>query len=112
MKTVITVILSIIFVSNIAVAQKKVETVVYQTSAQCGMCKEAIEKELYLTNGIKSAELDNDTKQLKVTFKTKKITKDRIKKIVSDLGYDIDDVEGNKENYDKLPTCCKKTEDR
>ena len=112
MKTLITVILAVLFVSNMAVAQKKMETVVYQTSAQCEMCKASIEKEMNLTKGIKSAELDNETKQLRVTYRTKRITEAKIKKIVSDLGYDIGDVEGDKESYGKLPTCCKKQEDR
>ncbi len=112
MKTLITVILAILFVSNTAVAQKKMETVVYQTSAQCGMCKTTIEKELALTGGIKSAELDNETKQLRVTFKTRRINEAKIKEIVANLGYDVDNVKGNQENYKKLPACCKKAEDR
>ncbi len=112
MKNLIIVIISVLFVSNFAVAQKKVETVVYKTSAQCEMCKDRIEKELYLTRGIKKAELDNDTKQLKVTFRTRVISEAKIKEIVANLGYDVDGTERNTETYEKLPTCCKKPEDR
>lgn len=111
-KFFITVILSVILTANIAMAQKKVETITFSTAAQCEMCKERIEKELVYTKGIKFAELDMETKDLTVTYKTRKISKQEIKNIVLNLGYDVDGEQGNQENYQNLPKCCKKPEDR
>jgi len=63
-----------IFLSSLLYGQsKKNGTIVIKTSAQCEMCKEKIEKELTYTKGIKKVELDLITKDLSVTFQTKKL---------------------------------------
>jgi periplasmic mercuric ion binding protein len=90
-----------------AFGQKKVEEIVIQTSAECGSCKERLEGKLNYTTGIKFAELDVPTKNLTVKYSTSKISLDEIKKIISDLGYDADDVKANPEAYEALPQCCK-----
>jgi mercuric ion binding protein len=84
----------------------KKQTVIIKTSAECGMCKERVENKLNYTKGISFSELNYETKELTVKFKTEKITLDEIKKILSELGYDADDVKANKEEMEKLPKCC------
>lgn len=84
----------------------KVQEIVYETSAECGDCKERIEGKLNYTKGIVFADLDYKTQKLTVKFKTDKISSEDIKKIVSELGYDIDDVKANPEAQAKLPSCC------
>ena len=92
--------------SNVIFAQmSKVEI---KTSAQCEMCKDKIEKELNLTAGIKNAVLDVNTKIVRVEFKERKIKLEEIRNIISNLGYDADDVPANAEKYKQLPKCCKK----
>ncbi len=86
---------------------KKVETVKIQTSAECNSCKERLEGKLNYTKGLKFAELDVPSKVLTVKFKTKTISLAEIKKIVSDLGYDADEVKANPAAYAVLPECCK-----
>jgi len=106
-------VFTILFIGNSIFAQsKKVETVVIQTSAQCSMCKERIEKELVYTKGVKKAELNLEDKKVTVTFQGKKITADGIRTVLSDLGYDADEVVSNKDAYASLPNCCKKPADR
>ena len=90
-----------------AYGQKKIEQITIQTSAECGSCKERIEEKLNYTNGIKFADLDVPSKQLTVKYKTKKIKKEEILKILSDLGYDADTVKANTTAYEALPQCCK-----
>jgi copper chaperone CopZ len=107
-----TMILSLLFVAlgMTTFAQKnapKMETIVIQTSAECNECKERIEGKLNYVKGVKFAELDVDSKKLTVKFKPATITLAEIKKIVSDLGYDADEVKANPEEYAKLPACCK-----
>jgi copper chaperone CopZ len=112
MKILLTLI-AILLIGNTLFAQsKKVETVVIQTSAQCEMCKERIEVELIYTGGVKKAILNLEDKSVSVTYKTKKLSADKIRKIVSDLGYDADEVKANQEAYGNLPECCKKAQDR
>ena len=105
-KYIATILFVMFLTSNTVFAQKsKVEI---QTSAQCEMCKGKIEKELVLTAGIKSADLDLETKIVTIEFKEKKINVDEIKYMISNLGYDADEVEANPEKYEQLPNCCKK----
>lgn len=87
-------------------AKPKVREVVIKTSAECGSCKERMEAKLNYVKGIAFAELNYETKELTVKFKTDKITLEEIKKIISDLGYDADEVKANPEAQAKLPKCC------
>jgi periplasmic mercuric ion binding protein len=86
--------------------QDKVQSATIQTSAECGSCKERLEEKLNYTKGVVFSNLDVPTKVLTVKFKTEKITLEEIKKIVSELGYDADDVKANPEKQKKLPKCC------
>ncbi|MBI2257459.1 MAG: heavy-metal-associated domain-containing protein [Flavobacteriia bacterium] len=86
--------------------QNKKQTAIIKTSAECDMCKERIESKLNYTKGVSFAELDFKSKELTVKFKTDKITLEEIKKILSELGYDADDVKANPEAAKLLPTCC------
>ncbi len=88
--------------------QSNVKELEIKTSAQCNMCKETIEKAMAYEKGVKTFNLDLNTKVLKVTYDEKKTNPDKIRKAVSQLGYDADDVPGNPKAYAKLPACCKK----
>lgn len=100
----------VLLVSSFGFSQKptgKTETVVIQTSAECGECKERIEGALNYTKGVKFAELDVDSRKLTVKFKNDVISLDEIKKQVSLLGYQADEVKADQAAFDKLPACCK-----
>lgn len=86
--------------------QPSTEEVTLKTSAECGECKERVESKLNYTKGVVFADLDYKTQMLTVKFKPAKITLQQIKQIVSDLGYDIDDVKANPEAQQALPLCC------
>jgi mercuric ion binding protein len=86
---------------------QKVQTKVIHTSAECGACKDRLEEVLNYTSGVKYAELDLETMDLTVKFKTAKISLDEIKKIVVETGYDADDMKANPEAVEQLPACCK-----
>lgn len=87
---------------------KKSETVVIQTSAQCGTCKTTIEKALKKTKGVKKATLDLDTQKVMVKYNPKKITPNQIRKAINNAGYDADQLPANPAAYNALPACCKK----
>jgi mercuric ion binding protein len=97
-----------IFFGTIGFSQKaeKFKTIIIQTSAECGDCKERIEEKLNYTAGIKFAELDLESKKLTVKFTTSKITEAAIKQIINEIGYDADDQKAPKEAVQKLPLCC------
>jgi mercuric ion binding protein len=84
----------------------KVKTVTVQTSAQCGDCKSRIEGGLNYTKGVKFAELDMTTKKVTIRFKPKMTNTEALKKVISSIGYDADEVKADPEAIKKLPLCC------
>ncbi|QCR25031.1 MerP protein [Pontibacter sp. SGAir0037] len=95
--------------SMAAFAQKgNEETVKIKTSAVCDMCKKTLEKAMAYEKGVKSSTLDVDSKVLTVVFDGKKTNPDKIRKAVSETGYDADNVPAQERAYNKLEDCCKK----
>ena len=86
---------------------KKVEMIEIQTSALCGECKERIEDKLNFTKGIVFADLNLDNKVVTVKYKTKHMTANQVKEIISMIGYHADDVKRDAESFNDLPGCCR-----
>jgi len=107
MKNVLVVLSLIVATYSTAQEKKGTSTVKIQTSAECTSCKERLEEKLNYTKGVKYSNLDLESKILEVKFVSKKISLENIKTIVSDLGYDADDVKANEAAYEALPACCK-----
>ena len=84
------------------------ESVKIKTSAVCAECKENIQKEFTFTSGIKSFDLDYETGMITVNYNPKKTDPDKIKKAITQAGYDADDLPADPKAYDKLDACCKK----
>ena len=87
------------------------EEVEIKTSAQCPMCKESIEEMLTFERGVRHALLDMETKKVTVRYNSRRTDADRLRKAITKLGYDADDMEGDSEAYANLPACCKKPDD-
>ena len=85
----------------------QVEKVNILTSAVCGMCKNSIERDLAFEKGIKTANLDLDTKVITVEYNAKKTDADKIRQRISKVGYHADSVKRNQKAYDALDPCCK-----
>ncbi len=99
------------FFSVSAFAQK--ETIKIQTSASCfegPCCKERIEEEMQFTRGVTAVDLDIESAVLTITFKTKKTNSDKLRKVISSIGYHADDVKADKKAHDRLPSCCRHLE--
>jgi len=95
-----------LFAINFA-AQAQTEKVEIKTSAICGMCKYAIEEDLTFEKGVKSSDLDLETKILTVEFNTNKTNADKIRTRITKVGYHADSLQRNVKAYNKLPDCCK-----
>lgn len=112
MKNILGLIVLGFFISFAANAQdlaKNEAVVEIKTSAICKMCKKRIEKDLSLTKGVKQADLNLDNKVLSLTYNTKQTDPEKLRKAVSSIGYDADDVVGDEKAHDRLPDCCQKT---
>jgi periplasmic mercuric ion binding protein len=105
---IIVFLISIILNFNFASGQNKKEVVQIKTSAVCSMCKDRIEKNIAFEKGVSDIVLDVPTKIATITFNPKKTNAEKLKKAISKLGYDADDVKADEYAYNKLPSCCKK----
>jgi len=87
-------------------AQSSTATLHIETSAICGMCKTRLEGELGFLRGLKSADLNLDTKVLTVVYKPKKLSPEAIRSKISGLGYRADSVPADPKAFEALPACC------
>lgn len=103
-------IILITFLSSFTIlpARSKTAEVTILTSAVCDKCKARIEKALKATEGIVSANLNVDTKKIKVKYDPDKTSPDKIRTIISNTGYDADNVKASTTAYNGLPHCCQK----
>jgi mercuric ion binding protein len=109
--SIISMLVLYIFVfGNVGIAQNesKIEKVSIKTSAVCKQCKARLEENLPFEKGVTAVSLDLETKIVSIEFKKGKNSKEKLKKAISDLGYDADDIPANQKAYDRLPDCCKK----
>jgi cation transport ATPase len=77
-----------------------------KTTAVCNECKEIIEKALMDEKGVKFAELNVKTKEVRVVYNASKTTPEQLRKAISLAGYDADDVPADAEAVKKLSPCC------
>jgi len=87
-------------------AEEKIEKSEIKTSAVCEHCKEIIEGRLSKVEGIKSSSLDLEKNIINVEYDTNVISLQEIKEIISNTGYDADEVKKSKRAFKKLPKCC------
>ena len=101
-------LLILLFVfSSVFAAQAQVKNIGIQTSAVCEMCKDRLEKDLTFEKGVKSVNLDLETKVLNIAYIDGKTNPDVLRKRVTLVGYDADSLKRDPAAYDKLDPCCK-----
>lgn len=105
---VFTFVLAVVF-GAVANKPSKDKEVKIKTSAVCEMCKERIEKNLTLSKGISEAVLNLEDKVVTVKYNPKKTDEASIRKIITETGYDADNLVCSQKAHDKLPECCQKT---
>lgn len=98
-------ILFSMFSINTATAQT-VSTETIKVWGNCGMCKTTIEKAAKKA-GAKTADWNEDSKELKVTYAVKKTSSAKIQEAIAKSGYDTRDFTAIQTAYDNLPGCCK-----
>ncbi len=102
-------LLTLLFTSENLWAQAgKSDTISIKSSVVCGMCKERVEQNLAFEKGIRDVNVNLETKIVLVRFDPRKTNPAEIRKKISKLGYDADEVEADSSAYEKLPACCKK----
>ena len=87
--------------------EKKVMISIINTSAECNSCKVRLEEKLNHISGIRFAELNLESKDLKVSYNSKKISLNKIRNIISQVGYNADHIPAKANSVKNLPDCCK-----
>lgn len=100
------IVILLLLTGSMAV-KAQVEKVEIKTSAICGMCKNTIERDLAFEKGVKTADLDLETKVITVEFNAKKTDADKIRKRITKVGYNADKMKRDQKAYDALDPCCK-----
>jgi len=112
-KSIIMLTVIILSTTSFNYAQEKAngsEKATIKTSAVCGMCEKTIEDALNKQEGVLTAELNVKTAEVTVTYDSDKTTLDDVRKTISMIGYDADEMPADKTAYDALHGCCKKPE--
>ena len=106
MKAKILSVLFILGISSFALyAGNKTEK--FKVAGNCGMCETRIEKAAKSVDGVTSADWNQETKMVEVTFETEETDLNAIHKAIAESGHDTDKFAASDEVYDKLPACCK-----
>lgn len=109
MKNLIVILISV-FTFTVAQGQEKKDRIVetnFEVKGVCGKCKTRIEASAMRTKGVKVAEWDKVTQNLKVVYDSKKVDEKEIHSAVAELGHETSMVPADSSAYVKLPNCCK-----
>lgn len=113
MKNIFLLIISFVLIATVNAQQKAVVTVKISIPTIQGQpCKERLEQFLKYEEGVTKAVVDIRKKIITITYHTERTTIENIKTEIANQGFDADDIKANPESYNKLPTACKKPEDR
>lgn len=78
----------------------------FGTSGACDMCRERIERAAQSVVGVYSAVWSDEHQQLKVSYDSKRASKESISKAVAKAGHDTDFHKADDAVYESLPGCC------
>ena len=91
-----------------AFAQKSnIQTVVIQTNGVCQKCADKFSENVPFFKGVKTYSYDMKTAKLTINYDASKTDPDQLRKQISKLGYNADNVPADKAAREALPACCK-----
>ncbi len=102
----LSLITAMIFSISFSFAQSAFKTENIKVWGNCGMCKSKIEKSAKQA-GAKSAEWDEESKILKVSYTGDKTNTAKIQQAIAKTGYDTQDYTADNTAYANLHGCCK-----
>lgn len=111
--SIVFTLMMLVLLSNPLFAQRRnTAEIKIKTSAQCDMCKKTIEQKVLSERGVKKASLNLDSKIVTITYNPKRTSPERLRKVISEAGYDADDVPAVNRANQKLNDCNKKRTDK
>lgn len=74
---------------------------------QCETCGKALNANLLDLKGVKKVRINPEQNTITITYNDAKTSLDKIKKVISESGYDADEVKASPKSYNELEECCK-----
>ena len=111
--TKIGVVFLIFFAVGNAAAQEG-QTVVIKTKIycshclHCGSCAPTIEGALLKEKGVSKVAIDPTAGTITVSYDEKSLSVEAMRTVISNLGFDADEVKADATAYENLAGCCKK----
>ncbi len=105
MKNILTI--AMLFLTVTVFAQNKNAKASLEVDGVCMMCKERIEKAAIRTKGVKSANWDIKTHELKLIYDERKANLETIQKNIIAVGHDTQEMTATDEAYNSVHPCCK-----
>ncbi len=109
MKNLIILILSV-FSFTVSYAQKKenhIKESTFKVDGVCGDCKKRIESAAMRTKGVKLADWNKKSKDLKIVYNSKKVSEEEIQNAIAMSGHETPSVPSDSVAYSQLPGCCR-----
>ena len=105
------VIIVLILIGATSFAQNKNAKVTIEVDGVCMMCKDRIEKASLSTKGVKSANWDVKTHELKLFYDERKTDLKTIQSKIAEAGHDTKEIKATDEAYASVHPCCKYRDD-
>ncbi|CAM1351585.1 heavy-metal-associated domain-containing protein [Tenacibaculum insulae] len=106
-KIVLVIVVLLMSVSVSAQKKNKNAKVSMDVDGVCKMCKSRIEKAALNCKGVKYAQWNVQTHELKLIVDERKTDVKTIQQNIANVGHDTKAVKAPKEAYDNLHECCK-----
>lgn len=100
-------LLMLVVITSLGLSAQSTQNVTIQTNGKCGRCAKVMQTAVPTFEGVQACSYDMATAKLTVSYDPKQTTADAIRKGVSKLGYDADNVKADSEARAKLPACCR-----
>ena len=97
----------LVVITSLGLSAQSTQNVTIQTNGKCGRCAKVMQTAVPTFEGVQACSYDMATAKLTVSYDPKQTTADAIRKGVSKLGYDADNVKADAEARAKLPACCR-----
>lgn len=100
------IVLIMMVIGTLAYSQNKNAKASIDVDGVCMMCKIRIEKACIKTKGVKFAEWNVETHELKLVFDERKTNLKTIQQNIAAVGHDTKEIKATDEAYNSVDPCC------
>ena len=107
-KIILVMLISLVGITTQAQEKKsKNKSVEFLVGGNCGMCEKRIEKAAFSVKGVKSANWNEDHKDIHLIIDETKCSVEDVQKAIASVGHDAGKIKASNKVYEDLHGCCK-----